>query len=105
MTIPKKGSRSIDIENNTYRYKVTGNDMIIDVIVEKENCHGQKLISSFEYHNESLSGSLKAQERKVTPATIKALVIYALENGWEPDVKGKKDININGEEIIPIANH
>jgi len=105
ITLPRKGSRTIDIENIKYRYKVTGNDMSIDVIVEKENCHGQKLVSTFEYHNELASGEQKPQERKVTPATIKSLIINALNSGWQPETKGKKELYLNGEIITPIKNN
>jgi len=102
MTLPRKGTRTIQIEESCYRFKVTGNDMIIDVVVEKENSRGQKLTSTFEYHNETENGEMKKQERVVTPVVIKQLVLLGLKNGWNPVAKGRPNFHINGEEHFPL---
>ena len=102
MTLPKKGSRTIDIDDTTYRWMVTGNDMVIDVIIEQDNVKGQKLLSGFDYHNETPEGDMTTQKRKVTPEVIKKLILFALNSGWEPGALSKPDFRVNGEEVSPI---
>ena len=104
MTLPKKGSKTITVDDTTYRWMVTGNDMIIDVIIEQDKVKGQKLLSGFDYHNETPDGNITAQKRKVTPEVIKKLILHALNSGWEPSAQGKPDFGVNGEEVIPILN-
>ena len=104
MTIPKKGSRTIIVDDTTYRWMVTGNDMVIDVIIEEEDAKGQKLLSGFDYHNETPERKITAQKRKVTPEVIKKLILHALESGWEPSAQGKPDFAVNGELVVPISN-
>lgn len=104
MAIPRKGSRTIEVDGVSYRWKVTGNDMVIDVLIEEDNREGQKLRAMFDYHNETSEGKMKKQERLVTPGVIKALIVFGLNNGWAPDMKGRTDYGIDGEKVVPI-NH
>ena len=102
MAIPKKGSRTIEVDGATYRWKVTGNDMVIDVIIEQDNLKGQKLRATFDYHNETPEGKIKKQERLITPGVIKELIVFALKNGWVPGQNGKPDYGLDGEKVVPI---
>jgi len=101
MTLPEKGSRTISVNDTKYRWMVTGNDMIIDVIIEQDNVKGQKLLSGFDYHNGANEGYTATQERIVSPEVIKKLILRALEIGWEPGVQGKPDFFVSGE-VVPI---
>jgi hypothetical protein len=102
MTIPRKGSRLITVHAMHYRWMVTGNDMVINVIVEKEGAKGQKLRVDFDYPNLSPHGSMMAQKRNVTPGVVIQCILYALQEGWEPDVKGTSAMVLDGEKIVPI---
>lgn len=100
MTLPKISSRTISVNGVTYRWMVTGNDMVIDVIIEQDDAKGQKLCSCFAYHD----GAPGGQKRKITPLTIKALILSALDKGWTPEAQGKPNFGINGESVVPISN-
>jgi hypothetical protein len=102
MTIPKKGSRRIIVDNKVDRWMVTGNDMVIDFIVELEDIKGQKLLAGFDYHNEK-DGKIIAQKRKITPKLINRLILYVLKLGWEPSVQGRADFKVDGE-VLPILD-
>lgn len=99
MALPKQGSRTITVNGVSYRWMVTGNDMVIDVIIEQDAVKGQKLRSSFAYHD----GTPGGQKRKITPQTIKELILSALDAGWTPESQGKSDFGINGELVVPIS--
>lgn len=103
MTLPKKGSRAITVDNVSYRWMVTGNDGVIDVIIEQQDMKGQKLLSCFMYHNTS-EGKDVPQKRQITPEAIKKLILYALDSGWEPNVQGKPYFGVDGEQVVPILN-
>ncbi|MFK7778665.1 MAG: hypothetical protein QM501_11225 [Gimesia sp.] len=98
MTLPKKGSRTLTVNGVSYRWMVTGNDLVIDVIIEQDGVNGQKLRSSFDYHD----GTPDGQKRKVTPQTIQKLIVSALDAGWVSGSQGKPDFGINGELAVPI---
>ena len=102
MTLPKKGSRSISIDGCEFRYKVSGNDGWIDVLIELEAGRGQKLKAVFDYHTELSEGGMRHQERKVTPSIIRQLIQHALSIGWQPEVGGEADLLVDGEVVAPL---
>lgn len=102
MTLPKKGSRLISVDGVSYRWLVTGNDMVIDVIVEQDEANGQKLKSQFKYHDHAPDGSSTAQRRTISPETIHQLISQAIKQGWQPGTPGLSDFVIDGEKVIPL---
>jgi len=94
MTIPKKGSRRIQVGENHYRWVANGNDNTINVTVQLEQGKGQKLVAYFNYRNlwtpkGDSSFARKFQGRSVTPKSIELIMEWALKNGWEPGAQGK----------------
>ncbi|MFC5048392.1 hypothetical protein ACFSTE_13645 [Aquimarina hainanensis] len=94
MTLPKKGFRSINVNDRLYKYKVTGEDGGIRVIVGLPNSNGQVLIGWISYHSSHVSnlnseGIAKSwslyQRTIVTPKTIREVILYGLDNNWKPE--------------------
>jgi hypothetical protein len=102
MGLPKKGSRRILINETNYRYIITGNDGYIDLIIEQDDCQGQRLTVSFDYHHEKEQKESELGEKytsltqtnQITPVVVKQSIEYGIDNGWTPNQKGK-EIRIN----------
>ena len=86
MAIPKKGSRTITVNDHTYRYKVTGNDFVIDLAIESDESQGQLMSVGFLYTN------------SITPGVVRKVIEYGLEKGWTP-TKRAKNFTVNGYNI------
>lgn len=82
MSLPKKGSRKIVVNEQSFRYIISGNDGYIAVIIEAENTKGQRLHVAFDY------GTVAPAE--ITPAIIKKTIETGLQKGWKPFEKGKE---------------
>lgn len=102
MALPKKGTRIISINDTTYRWMVTGNDMVIDVIIVQDQIKGQKLLGAFDYHNEITLKNMATQNTQVTPEIIRKLIVLALKSGWEPGALGKPDFRVSCEDTASI---
>jgi hypothetical protein len=92
MAMPKKGSRKIQIGNDWFRWKVTGNDGWIDLYVEDAEVPGSLLRGRFDYettykaevcHDGTRSLSMK-QGTVVSSGAVELAVRAALEQGWQP---------------------
>lgn len=130
MALPKKGFRSINVNDTVYKYKVTGEDDGIRFIIGIPNINGQVLIGYISYHSNYVSnfnekGIAKSwnlhQRTIVTPKTIRDIILYGLENNWKPQENLKQmyiyhlddKINLqlkkitefpelNGEEVVVV---
>jgi len=49
MGIPKKESRKITTNNHNYRYTVSGNDTLLDLIIESNEINSQRLVVSYSH--------------------------------------------------------
>jgi len=90
MSLPKKNSRNINVNNTEYSWVASGNDDIIYLIICLKESSGQKLIALFNYVNMIENNLIELQ---ITPSTVKQVIEYSIKNGWNPDKKGK-DFNI-----------
>ena len=74
MTMPKKGTRRIVVDEIAYRWLVSPNDEPgLGIIVEREQSLGQKMITWVEHEN------------IISPDTVKKAILYALSKGWQPE--------------------
>lgn len=81
MTLPKKGSRTIEIEAVTYRWAVRDNGDHRSVVAEHVDEPGQALhvaISRFDH-----PGNVA-----ITPKVVERLVREAIKCGWHPGRAG-----------------
>ncbi|MDH7447602.1 hypothetical protein [Aquimarina sp. 2201CG14-23] len=101
MTLPKKGFRSIIVNDTLYKYKITGEDGGIRLIIGLPDINGQVLIGWIDYHSNYVSnfnteGIAKSwslfQRTIVTPKTIREVILYGLDNNWKPEENLKQMI-------------
>ncbi|TPN86275.1 hypothetical protein [Aquimarina algicola] len=93
MTLPKKGFRSITVNDTVYKYNVTGEDGGIRFIIGLPDINGQVLIGYISYHSNyvlnfnknGIAASWSLYQRTiVTPKTIREVILYGLDNNWKP---------------------
>lgn len=108
MAMAKKGSRRIDIDDVIYRWRVSAQyDIPLVAVVELSENPGQKLQAHFDWARvlkppmpdgqQSLG-----QRRSISPAAIRAVVLAALCEGWQPGVRGLPDHVIDGDKVKPL---
>lgn len=107
MTIPQKGSRTINIDGIKYRWTVSPDSGYMWLIVEQTEASGQRLEAYFEYHDVHESGGqtgrITGQRRSISPTIVRDIIVHALANGWKPQQRGLKPARLDGEAILPIT--
>ena len=109
MTLPKKGSRTLNLDGTEYRWLVTVRQGILHLTIEKAIDPGQRLQAYFEPHNLFKRGaarlwSLSRQGRSITPDIVARIIRHGLANDWQPASKGQKPLYIHtweSDKIIP----
>lgn len=95
--IPKKGHRKITVENKRYVWNVTGNDGWLSLCIVPLKQQGNLLTASFGYHSVMVGTSTTQdggpvlhmkQGLIITGYVVRQVILYALNAGWEPLVKG-----------------
>jgi len=94
MSIPKKGSRKITFEGNTYRWTIRRkpsygqaiNESNLTVAVELLDSPGTTLIVTFPFARPDSWITLENQA--VKPSDVKKSISIALKRGWNPSSKG-----------------
>ncbi len=87
MALAKKGSRSILVDEVQYRWKARSEtDGTTHVVVELYNAPQQSVVAFFQSH----PFDDPEERRMITPATVTAIIAYALKNGWDPEKKAKQ---------------
>lgn len=79
MSIAKKGSRNITVDDQKYRY----------IITQRRNENEYDTILTIQSENDgNQTCQLVTRGNIITPGIIKNLINYALNNGWKPNQKG-----------------
>ena len=87
MALAKKGSRSILVDDVQYRWKARSEtDGSTHVVVELYDEPQQSIVAFFQ----SYPFDDPEEKRVITPATVTAIIAYALKNGWDPEKKAKQ---------------
>lgn len=103
MALPKKGFRSITVNDTCYKYKITGEDGEIRIILGLPNINGQFLIVWVSYHFETMTNpntQSSLPTNNITPKTIRQAILYGLDNGWKPEENAKPMLVPNLEHKI-----
>ncbi|MBQ4810269.1 hypothetical protein A7985_07330 [Pseudoalteromonas luteoviolacea] len=95
MTIPKKGSRKVVVDSVVYRWTIRnkpiysqgafGSDMT--AAVELAESSGAVLSITFPWLR--CDSWIGYPELPITPKDIEKCIISALQNGWQPEKKGR----------------
>jgi hypothetical protein len=110
MTLPRKGSRLVEVEGVGYRWVVTGNDGVIDLYVERADAPARGLAAAFDYRGvygafdgRSRSHHHLRQGRAVTPAVVTSVIRWALVHGWDPSARDAPPFRVFSEQTAVIA--
>jgi hypothetical protein len=99
MGLPRKESRHLVIDGARYRWRLThasigwreGLWCPVLLAVESAEAQGQRLYASFESEAHGIP-----KERAVTPRVVRAIVLAARRQGWQPSAPGLKPFCIQG---------
>lgn len=95
MAMPKKGSRSIVVDDTPYRWRLRSeNDCRKSMIIAVEPVTESGDVSVLTVDTSAPSpspvgGSPYNEEVSVTPAVVEAYIRLALTKGWKPGERGK----------------
>lgn len=84
MTLPRKGSRRITANGETYRWTVSPDSGCMWLIVERADIAGQRLETGFGYQDLPVAGPHLIQQQRIQPATVRRSIEAALRLGWRP---------------------
>lgn len=86
MSLPKKGSRKITVENITYLWVVKSNSERVNLTISPiEN--GQKIIANFDYNAEHKESNEFDNPFIITPYITRKVIIFAIKNGYSTNEK------------------
>lgn len=95
MSLPKKGSRIIEIESGSYRWMVrkkptysealAWGTMIVAIESIQENARGILLVDTGIYRPDNW---IHPNKTSVTPKVIREMIQAAIADGWEPLTSG-----------------
>ncbi|MCR9172693.1 MAG: hypothetical protein NXI10_09390 [bacterium] len=100
MSLPKKGSRIIEIETGTYRWLIRKKPtydqglgwatMTVAIESVKEDEKSVLLVNTGIYHPDNW---VKPNQTAVTPSVIRKMILAAINDGWEPGASGPYQFN------------
>lgn len=91
MSLPKKGSRTIEIESGNYRWLIRKkptyhqglgwSTMTVAIESTEESSKGVLLVDTRIFRPDNW---VKPNQTAVTPGVIRKMIIGAIEDGWDP---------------------
>ncbi|MEM9073089.1 MAG: hypothetical protein AAGE52_31585 [Myxococcota bacterium] len=97
MALPKKGTRVIDVDGTRYRYvgdatRLEGEDSG-ELIVELADSPREKIRATFTYTRlntayQRVGHALSHIRDRMPPFVVRQTILYALTQGWKPDLGG-----------------
>lgn len=114
MTLPREKSRAIEVDDEKYRYLVADRGREITLTIEADNAQGQLVTFQVPYVDPWLKFSVEQvsdeklpdnQLSSITPTFVRKVILFALENGWQPHAKGKPiqlTLNEEGKELQQV---
>jgi hypothetical protein len=94
MALPKKQSRSITINNEKYRWLISGDDSGgIGLFIELYENPAQKLTTAFSFGYQA-----------ITPVQVREVILYALAQGYTPHKKGQNFGLPENSPLVVVEN-
>lgn len=111
MGFARKGFRKIIIQEEVFLWKLNSKVAMaqefgyspIYIAIQKANSNGSKLIANtnMEPKWNYAAGNPNSEFRGITPKDVRKIIIKALNEGWQPNEKGKPfevDFNLEYED-------
>jgi len=86
MSLPKKGSRKINVENITYLWIARGNGERINLTIAPIG-NGQKIKANFDYDTEYRGSNAFVNPFIITPYVTREVILFAIKNGYSTNSK------------------
>jgi len=105
MSLSKKKSRTIVVENTTYRWVVSPDSGYGVFVAEKENIKGRKIEVYFDTDIDSFwiefPNTEKLNLRLITPIDAASIISEAIKQGWNPEERGKPIVfDLDNDNLI-----
>ncbi len=102
MALARKGSRSIAVGDQKFRWVVSPDSGYMVLVAELADEPGQRLEAQVNYsHTDALE-----QDVVVTPSVVRCAIELALLEGWRPEARGLPPFRLsNSERIIHLSGH
>lgn len=106
MAVSKKGNRNINVEGHDFKWRATGNDGWISIVLWPVNNEGSRVVTSIDYHHDmhkiseghfASNGQLVVTNRIVRELILHVGVTTILENHGQ--------LNVGSiEEFFDVSN-
>jgi hypothetical protein len=93
MALPKKGSRKIIVDDQSFRWNQSSKANVFEVRVEAENCPSQSLLASIP--NQKL--------KRITPKVVSMVIKQGLTSGWDPLDNSKVPFTLESSVINSLV--
>lgn len=106
MALPRKKSRLICVEGESYRWMVSGKGGQLRLIIESESHKGQKLFAQLRYfelfaQNPHGFWLPTRQAQSLSSGRVRALIELALKQGWTPKRKSPASFYLRTPDEAP----
>jgi hypothetical protein len=93
MAFPKNKSRRILVNDHAFRWMVNAHYKTVRLAVISETHNGQRLFATFQQTINGENATKYGSPFIVTPQHVSAVILYALENGYQPESR-EKDLDL-----------
>lgn len=106
MAVNKKGSRNITVSGHDFKWRATGSDELISIVLWPQKNENSRVVASIGYHNEmkqTEEGCFVSQSQVlVTNRMIRELILHV---GVEKILNHHGQLNVGRiEDIYPVSN-
>src|SRR4051794_24789872 len=88
MAISTKAARNIVVNGLRYRWRATGNDGWISLVISPQGLPGARIPCTFDYHQTGVPGGggriTLTRQLVITNRIVRRVVEYALRAGYDP---------------------
>jgi hypothetical protein len=96
MSIARKGSRSIEVADQRYRWVVSPDSGYMVLVIEPEDEPGQRLEVLVNYSH----ADTNKHDVVVTPSVVRRAIELALLEGWRPAARGLPPFRLSNSDRI-----
>jgi hypothetical protein len=109
MAVSSKTARNITVAKVRYRWRATGNDGCITLVIWPHELPGDKIVCSFGYHQTAVPLDDRVttliKQLVITNRLVRRVVDHVLAKGYDPRVKEMGQVNLGAaDELIDLSD-